>query len=111
VGPGESTEIQDERPKKEPPAYLVSAGLAGMPIANDLLSVDFTETDEEEHQAPSRALPFNVEYNPDIGTAEPLSECNTYPQTYASPSCSLSTLTQIAIAFAILFLCRSNVDR
>lgn len=67
--------LQDEveaeaAPKEKPvPKYLVSGGLTNFAVAQDLAFVDFTSHEELDEPNPEfKAIPWNMEINPDVGT-------------------------------------------
>ncbi|BDA41180.1 hypothetical protein COCOBI_01-8350 [Coccomyxa sp. Obi] len=49
---------EDEKPKKAPPKYVVSGGLTGFGVAQDLLHLDFSAPEEAPKEF--KAMPFNA---------------------------------------------------
>ncbi len=54
----ELDEEEDEKPKKAPPKYVVSGGLTGFGVAQDLLHLDFSTPEEAPKEF--KAMPFNA---------------------------------------------------
>ena len=53
----EDDEEEDDKPKKAKPKYVVSGGLTGFGVAQDLLHIDFSPPEEAPEEF--RAMAFN----------------------------------------------------
>jgi len=47
--------------------YVVSGGLTGMPVATDIQFIDFSAVDPATPYAEAKAIPWNMEINPEFG--------------------------------------------
>ena len=69
VHPGRR-QVEEQAPKPPPVAkYVVSGGLTGMPVATDIQFIDFSAVDPATPYAEAKAIPWNMEINPEVGVA------------------------------------------
>jgi hypothetical protein len=65
--------LQDEEQAPKPPPvakYVVSGGLTGFSVANDIQFIDFDAVDPATPYAESKAIPWNMEINPKVGESQ-----------------------------------------
>ena len=68
--------------------YVVSGGLTGMPVAQDIQFIDFSAVDPATPYAEAKAIPWNMEINPDYGALSisllsPVVDCGRHRATRA----------------------------
>ena len=69
--PSRPQDEEEQAPKPAPVAkYVVSGGLTGFSVANDIHFIDFDAVDPKTPYAESKAIPWNMEINPDVGASQ-----------------------------------------